>query len=76
MKFPSEEEQRRLVRQWEETGRELERIRREALRGMPYNWQDVDALSEIACQHPAPLENGMGMVEMQRLFMKAREKRP
>lgn len=27
-------------RQWEETGRELERIRREKLRGMPYDWEE------------------------------------
>ena len=71
MKGPNREEQRRLVRQWEETGREIERIRREALRGMPYNWVDVDALLELGADSP-PTERGeSGLVEMQRYFMKA-----
>ncbi|MBE7560049.1 hypothetical protein HS125_14360 [bacterium] len=74
MKLSNEEEQRRLVRQWEETGRQLERIRRESLRGMPYNWQDVAALLELGDSCPARLDGGMGMVEMQRWFMKARPK--
>ncbi len=71
MKGPNREEQRRLVRQWEETGRELERIRREALKGMPYNWEDVDALLELGADCPRKEDRGSGLVEMQRYFMKA-----
>jgi len=54
MTQPTREEQRRLVRQWEETGRELERIRKEALRGMPYRWEDVDALLELGVRSGCP----------------------
>ncbi|HOZ50127.1 MAG TPA: hypothetical protein PLO37_25965 [Candidatus Hydrogenedentes bacterium] len=74
MKHPTRGEQRALVRQWEETGRELERIRREALRDMPYNWADVDALlslgDEFARESPRKTS---GLVEMQRWFMLARK---
>ena len=74
MKGPSYEEQRKLVRQWDETGRELERIRREALKGMEYNWADVDAILDIGCNYDGPPRTTSGLVEMQRLFMKARTK--
>ena len=71
MKSPTYEEQRDLVRQWETTGRELERIRRDALRGAEYNWADVDALLEIGCQYDGPPRTTSGLVEMQRWFMMA-----
>jgi hypothetical protein len=71
MKGPTREEQRSLVRQWETTGQELERIRREALRGMPYNWADVDALLELGDSYDGPPRVSSGLVEMQRWFMKA-----
>jgi len=71
MKSPTYEEQRNLVRQWETTGRELERIRRDALRGAEYNWADVDALLEIGCQYDGPPRTTSGLVEMQRWFMMA-----
>lgn len=74
MKHPTREEQRALVRQWEETGRELERIRREKLRGMPYNWEDVDALLALGDANPGPPRTTSGLIEMQRLFMLARER--
>jgi hypothetical protein len=70
MKFPNREEQRRLVRQWEETGRELERLRREKLRNMPYNWEDVDALLQLGDYYDGPPRLTSGLVEMQRYFMK------
>ena len=35
MRTPNLEEQRVLVRLWETAGKELERLRREKLRGMP-----------------------------------------
>ena len=44
MKRPTREEQKRLVKQWEVTGPLLEKIRKDALRDLPYNWEDVDAL--------------------------------
>lgn len=71
MKYPTREEQRNLVRQWEATGRELERIRRDALRGMAYNWADVDALLEIGDHCGCMARSDSGLVEMQRWFMKA-----
>jgi hypothetical protein len=71
MKGPNREEQRRLIRQWEATGRELERIRRETLKDMPYNWVDVDALLELGASSPPTERGGSGLVEMQRYFMKA-----
>ena len=71
MSGPTYEEQRKLVRQWDETGRELERIRREALRGMEYNWADVDALLAMGDGYDGPPRTSDGLVEMQRLFMKA-----
>ena len=69
MKYPTREEQKRLVRQWEATGRELERIRREALRGMPYNWADVDALLALGDNYDGPERTSSGLMEMQRWFM-------
>jgi len=76
MRIPTREEQREIVRQWEETGRELERIRREALHGMAYNWADVDALLEMGdlCDREPRLTSGL--VEMQRWFMKAGKMAP
>lgn len=70
VKMPTKEEQRQIVKQWEQTGRELERIRKQALRGMPYNWKDVDALLELG--HLAQLEprKTSGLIEMQYWFMK------
>jgi len=70
MREPTREEQVALVKQWEETGPELERIRREALKGMPYNWRDVDELLRIGDQANLPSRTTSGLVEMQRLFMK------
>ncbi len=59
---PDRKEQKRLVLQWETTGRELERIRREALRGMLYNWKDVDALLDEAATYPGCDVQGRSML--------------
>lgn len=75
MTNPSHEEQRRLVRQMEVTGRELERIRRDALRDMTFSWADVDALLQLGDQYDGPPRLTSGLVEMQRWFMKGREQR-
>ena len=71
MKNPTREEQRNLVRQWEATSRELERIRRDALRGMAYNWADVDALLEMGDHCDCMPRSTSGLVEMQYWFRKA-----
>ena len=71
MRIPTREEQRKIVLQWEETGLELERIRRDALRGMAYNWADVNALLEMGDHCDCPPRLTSGLVEMQRWFMKA-----
>jgi len=72
---PTREEQRRLVRQWTETGRELERLRREALHDMPYSWTDVDTLLELGDRYDGPPRLTSGLVDMQDLFRKARPDR-
>jgi hypothetical protein len=71
MKTPTREEQRTLVRQWEITGRELERMRGAALRGMEYRWDEVDALLALGDQYDGPPRTTSGLVEMQRWFMRA-----
>ena len=73
MKHPTREEQRNLVRQWEATGRELERIRRNALRDMPYNWEDIDALLALGDEYAGVSQKTSGLVEMQRWFMSGRK---
>ncbi|MBL0211463.1 MAG: hypothetical protein IPQ13_11225 [Holophagaceae bacterium] len=69
MTGPTREEQRDLVRRWGETGRELERIRMDALRGMAYNWADVDALLELGDIGERRSRTTSGLVEMQACFM-------
>ena len=76
MSFPSKDEQRFLVRQWEETGRELERLRLEALRNKPYSFEEVDALLQLAEGYDGPPRYAEGMVEMQRIFMKSAPGQP
>ena len=76
MKFPTREEQKKLVQQWDETGRKLEEIRRNELRGMPYDWKAVDALLQLADLHTGPERTTSGLVEMQRLFMKRHPNSP
>lgn len=71
MRIPTPEEQRQLVQQWEETGVVLERIRREALSNLPYDWKAVDALLDIGVHSRVNSRTTSGLVEMQRLFMKA-----
>lgn len=74
MKAPTKEQQRALVRIWDTAGPELERIRREELRGKPYCWKDVDTLLDVADHYDGPPRQTSGLVEMQRLFMKAARK--
>lgn len=74
MKHPPPEEQKRLVKLWEETGRELDRIRREKLVGKPYDWREVDELLSLGDIFPQPSRTSSGLVEMQYWFMRARKK--
>jgi len=76
VKQPTKEEQKRLVKQWEVTGPLLEQIRRDALRDLSYNWEDVDALLALGDNYDGPPRFAEGMVEMQRIFMKARPNSP
>lgn len=69
MKKPSIEEQRALVKRWDTLGPELERIRRDALRGMPFDPKAVEELLSLGEQYDGPPRFAEGMVEMQRLFM-------
>jgi len=67
---PTIEEQRALVRQWKETGRMLEQLRDEKLRGKPYDWEEVDALLSLGESYDGPPRLTSGLQEQQRLFMK------
>ena len=69
MKIPPRDEQKKIVRQWKETGRELEELRRRELEGKPYNWEDVDALLSLAAESPAREDNGLGLLEMKKWLM-------
>ena len=75
MKYPTREEQKKLVQQWETAGRELERIRREALRGMPCHWEDVEALLALGDNYDGPERTYSGLVEMQRWFSLYKQRR-
>ena len=68
----SSDQQRELVRTWDAAGRELERLRRERLRGKPYDWREVDALLQMVNFTDLPSRPSSGLVEMQRWFRKAR----
>ena len=72
MREPTPEEQRALVKQWKATGEELDRMRRERLRGMPWDWRAVDAL--LVLGEGQPSRTSSGLEEQQRLFMKLRPK--
>lgn len=71
MNKPTYEEQKQLVRQMEATYQELERMRREALRGLEYNWRDVCTLLDLGDSYDGPPRLTSGLEEMQYWFMKA-----
>lgn len=75
MNRPDKEEQRRIVRGWEETGAILERMRMEKLRGKPYDWREVDALLSVGDAFPQPSRISETLGEMNRLYLEAMEKR-
>ena len=71
MSRPTKDQQRELVQCWSRAGRELERLRRENLRGLQYHWEDVDALLALGDSYDGPPRLTSGLVEMQRWFMRA-----
>jgi hypothetical protein len=74
MKSLTLEQEKILAQKWEGAGRELERIRREALRGKEYNWAEADALLELGGYAGLPSRTTSGLVEMRRLFMEFRNR--
>lgn len=73
MKMPSREEQRYLAKLWLTTGPELERRRLADLRGKEYTPREIDSHLSLANFYDGPPRLTSGMVEMQRIFMKARK---
>jgi hypothetical protein len=69
VKYPSPEEQRRLVKQRDETEVLLQEMRWEKLRGKAYDWREVDALLSLADHYTGPPRTTSGLQEQQRLFM-------
>lgn len=56
---------------WEENGPILEKVRADALRGLPYNEDDVDTQLSLADDYDGPPRLTSGLVEMQAVFMRA-----
>lgn len=65
------EQYRAYVEQWRRAGPELERVRAEELRRYRYDPADADAVIEMGDSCVGPPRLTSGLVEMQRLFMKA-----
>jgi hypothetical protein len=70
VKRPTPEQQKIIVEQWKRAGPELERFRREELRRWVYDWTSVDAVLDMGDRFGRS-RFPRGMIEMQRLFMKA-----
>ena len=73
IKNPSEltkDQQQFLIRLWGIAGREVDRIRTEALHDKPYNLEEVDALLQLGDNYDGPPRLTSGLVEMQKLFLK------
>ncbi len=71
IKNPSEltkDQQQFLIRLWGIAGREVDRIRTEALHDKPYNPEEVDALLQLGDTYDGPPRLTSGLVEMQKLF--------
>lgn len=71
MKPLSLEQQRELVRMRRRGEEESARLRRERLRGMPYNWEHVVTLLDLGLLAELPSRSSSGLVEMQRRLWKA-----
>ena len=66
---------REYVQRWKHVGPLLERIKVRELRSPDYgkDWRIADGLCELAMYHRKPRKTS-GLIELQRLFMKARKK--
>ena len=73
MPTSDENETKLWVETWLKAGPKLEAIRRRELRNFDYrkHYEAIDALLEIGCRFAKPRSTS-GLVEQQRLFMKAR----
>ena len=60
---------REVLRAYDAGRRVSEQLRREHLRGMPFNRDDVDALLELGDTYEGPPRYAEGLVEMQRWFI-------
>ncbi len=65
---------RAYVEQWRQTGRDLDRIHAVELRRYRYNPADADVLLDLGDRYAGAPRVTSGLVEMQRLFMKAARK--
>ena len=59
---------KQYIEQWKRAGPELERIRRQELRGLKYEFPIIDALLEIGDRFGQSRPTS-GLVEMQKWFM-------
>ncbi len=66
---------RAYVEQWRRTGPELERIHAQELRRYCYDPADADALLEMGDNDDGPPRLTSGLVEMQRLFVQAAQRK-
>jgi len=72
MTKPTTQEQRELLRRRREGYEIAERLRYRQLRGMPYRWEDVDALLELGDLADLPPRTSSGLIEMQRRLHQGR----
>ncbi|MDA0323616.1 MAG: hypothetical protein O2923_13005 [Verrucomicrobia bacterium] len=70
MNRPTKAQQKAVVEQWRRAAPALAEARRKELARWQYDWTTVDALLEMGdrCGETRPTS---GLIEMQRLFMKA-----
>ncbi len=73
-RMSKKEQYRAYVEQWRRAGPELERIHAEELRRYRYDPADADTVLEMGDNYDGPPRKTSGLVEMQRLFMKAARK--
>ena len=66
----TKDQQQFLIRLWGIAGREVDRIRTEALHDKTYNLEEVDALLQLGDTYDGPPRLTSGLVEMQKLFLK------
>jgi len=70
VKKPTIEEQREMLRRREKGYEIMAKLRRDELRGKPYNFEEVDAVLSLADHYDGQPRLTSGLIEQQRLFMK------